>query len=63
MWCVGKMNSEQLDIELMIGLDDIAHNRMFTMTNGTFTPVTNYGRRNKKEKCYCKELRALGVRR
>ncbi|MGH7974850.1 MAG: hypothetical protein ACREBR_04945 [bacterium] len=52
-----------LDIEIMLGLDDIAHNRLYSHDGGDFIPVSNYGKRNHKEKCYCKELRKLGVRR
>ena len=57
------MKCESIDICIMIGLDDIAHNRLLKQVDGEFVRVTNYGRRNKKQHCYCKELRALGVRR
>jgi hypothetical protein len=52
-----------LDIDIMIGLDDVAHNRLSTKDEfDNFTPVANYGRRNKEYKCYCKILRKLGIR-
>jgi len=55
------MTNEEIDI--MIGLDDIAHNRLYSMdSKGNTTPVHGYGRRNKDYKCYCKELRELGIR-
>ena len=56
---------DNLDIEIMIGLDDFAHNRLYSMNldTGESIPVPNWGRRNYNEKCYCKELRKLGVRR
>jgi hypothetical protein len=54
----------ELEIELMLGLDDLAHNRMLTMNDdGSFTKVSNYGKRNKKERCYCAELKRLGIKR
>lgn len=57
------MDSEE--ISLMIGLDDLAHNRAYDMNLETIesTPVRNWGKRNFNYKCYCKELRKLGVRR
>jgi hypothetical protein len=52
------------DIHIMLGLDDLAHNRLGTMEkDGTFVPVSNYGQRNYKEKCYCAILKRLGVKR
>ena len=53
-----------LDIDIMLGLDDLAHNRLYTLNDdNSTTPVANYGRRNKDEKCYCKILKELGVHR
>lgn len=53
-----------LDIDIMLGLDDIAHNRLsIRHEDGSFSKVPNYGKRNLKEKCYCKILRELGVKR
>jgi hypothetical protein len=53
----------QLEIELMRGLDDLAHNRLSTMNDdGSFTKVSNYGKCNLKEKCYCAELKRLGIK-
>lgn len=43
--------------KIMEGLDDIAHNRMWHSKNGKLVKVDNYGLRNVKEKCYCKELK------
>lgn len=55
----------EMEVEIMIGLDDIAHNRLYTMNldSGESKPVANYGKRNRAERCYCKELKQLGVRR
>lgn len=54
----------ELDIEVMLGLDDLAHNRLYTMEgDGSFTPVGYYGTRNRNEECYCKLLRKLKVQR
>lgn len=52
------------DIDIMLGLDDIAHNRLYSLNldTGESKPVANYGRRNRAERCYCKELRKLGIR-
>jgi len=47
----------------MVGLDDIAHNRLYTMVDGEFVEVSNYGKRNRNAECYCEILRKLGVRR
>lgn len=52
-----------LDIDIMIGLDDLAHNRLYHSVNGKMVQVDNYGMRNRNETCYCKELKRLGVRR
>lgn len=52
-----------LDIDIMIGLDDLAHNRMYQSVNGKMQQVNNYGRRNKNEVCYCKELKRLRIKR
>ena len=56
---------DDLKIEIMIGLDDFAHNRIYIMDLETCesTPAKNWGRRNPDSKCYCKILRKLGVRR
>jgi hypothetical protein len=55
----------ELEIDILLGLDDIAHNRLYNMDldTGASIPVSNYGRRNRNEKCYCKLLRKLGVSR
>lgn len=57
------MNNEEISV--MIGLDDLAHNRLYNMDleTGESTPASNWGKRNPDQKCYCKELRKLGVRR
>lgn len=56
------MDNEEIDV--MCGLDDLAHNRLSTMeADGSFTPVPNYGQRNYKERCYCAILKKLGVKR
>ena len=52
-----------LEIDLMLGLDDLAHNRLYSSVNGKMQQVNNYGRRNKNEKCYCKELKRLRIKR
>jgi hypothetical protein len=41
------------------GLDDIAHNRLLHWNRETdkFRKVKNYGKRNKKAKCYCKMIK------
>jgi hypothetical protein len=57
------MSELGIDIDIMLGLDDIAHNRLYTTINDEWVPVPNYGRRNPDAKCYCKELKRLGVRR
>ena len=57
------MKDESVEISIMVGLDDMAHNRLYDMVNDEFIRVANYGRRNPDSKCYCKELRKLGVRR
>jgi len=54
---------DDIEISVMIGLDDLAHNRLYSMENGEFTRCPNWGKRNPDKKCYCKELRKLGVRR
>lgn len=56
---------DELEISIMIGLDDMAHNRLYSMDleTGESTPARNWGKRNPDSKCYCKELRKLGVRR
>jgi len=56
---------DELEISIMIGLDDMAHNRLYSMNldTGESIPAPNWGRRNPDQKCYCKELRKLGVRR
>jgi len=53
----------ELDIDVMLGLDDLAHNRLLEEVNGKFVPISGYGRRNMKEKCYCRILKRLGVKR
>jgi hypothetical protein len=53
----------ELDIDIMLGLDDIAHNRMYEQKNEEFIPIPNYGKRNPKEKCYCMILKRLGIKR
>lgn len=57
------MKCESLEIYLMLGMDDIAHNRLLRKEGDKFVRVKNYGKRNKKEKCYCAELKKRGVRR
>lgn len=52
-----------LDVDTMLGLDDIAHNRLYVFKDNTFVQVANYGKRNEKERCYCKELARFGVKR
>ena len=49
----------------MVGLDDLAHNRLYLMNfnTGEFLPASNWGKRNYNEKCYCKELKKLGINR
>jgi hypothetical protein len=56
---------DNIEISVMIGLDDLAHNRLYSMNldTGESIPASNWGKRNPDEKCYCKELRKLGVRR
>lgn len=55
----------ELEVDLLMGLDDMAYNRLYTMDleTGESIQVDNYGRRNRGEKCYCKLLRKLGIRR
>jgi hypothetical protein len=57
-------NRPALEINILIGLDDMAHNRLHEvdMDTGKSTPVSNYGKRNRKLRCYCKELKKLGVK-
>ena len=57
------MRDHPVYICIMLGMDDIAHNRLLTKTKNGFVRVPNYGKRNKKEKCYCAELKKLGVKR
>jgi len=53
-----------LEIEILLGLDDMAHNRLYSMVgDGEFVQVSNYGRRNPDAKCYCKLLKRLGITR
>jgi len=55
-----------LEISIMCGLDDLAHNRLLTPCKGRrgeYVRVPNYGKRNKNEKCYCAILKKLGVKR
>lgn len=56
---------DELEINIMIGLDDMAHNRLYSMNldTGESIPAPNWGKRNYTKKCYCKELRKMGVRR
>lgn len=53
----------ELEIDIMLGLDDAAHNRLYEVVGKKFRPVKNYGRRNYNEKCYCAILKKLGVKR
>jgi hypothetical protein len=52
----------ELEIDIMLGLDDIAHNRMYEVVGKKHVPVRNYGKRNLREKCYCAILRKLRVK-
>lgn len=47
------------EIEFLEAFDDIAHNRLLEMKNGKFKKIKNYGKRNKKARCYCKEVKSL----
>jgi hypothetical protein len=47
----------------MLGQDDIAHNRLLKKTKDGFVRIPGYGKRNKKETCYCAELKRLGIKR
>lgn len=55
---------DDFELCLLEGLDDIAHNRLLTSDKRlkSFTPVKNYGKRNKEAKCYCKEIASRRVR-
>lgn len=44
---------------VMQGLDDIAHNRLLKGWPGKFKRIKGYGRRNRKAKCRCREIRRL----
>lgn len=49
------MTKKKLEREIMRGLDDLAHNRLWTgVLEGKRKKVKNYGKRNKKYPCYCK---------
>lgn len=51
----------EFDLALYEGFDDIAHNRLLTWDKktDTFKQVPTYGKRNKKVRCFCKEIRKL----
>jgi hypothetical protein len=53
----------ELEIDIMLGLDDLAHNRAYKRIDGKLVPVPNWGKRNPKDKCYCEILKRLGVKR
>ena len=57
------MSNLPVEIKVMLGLDDIAHNRLLTKVGEQFVPVHNYGKRNKGYRCYCKRLKQLGIKR
>ena len=52
-----KQEYTDFEWDLILGLDDLAHNRLLTGSiGGKMKKIRNYGRRNKEHKCYCKEL-------
>lgn len=54
------------DLPILLGLDDIAHNRLLRPRKGSkgeYVRVKNYGKRNKKEKCYCEIIKKLTGKR
>lgn len=59
-----KKEYSELEISVLLGLDDIAHNRLYNMNmdTGESIPAPNWGRRNPETECYCNLLRKLGVR-
>ena len=57
------MSNYSIEVKIMLGMDDIAHNRLLSKVGDRFVRVPNYGKRNKRERCYCKELKRLGIRR
>jgi len=52
-----------LEIDIMLGLDDLAHNRFYEVVGKKTIPASNWGKRNLQEKCYCSILKKLGVKR
>ena len=59
---MNKKTFSKVEISIMRGLDDLAHNRLSGMVKGEWQRVPNYGKRNKDYKCYCSILRELGAR-
>ena len=57
------MSRYSVEISIMMGMDDIAHNRLLKKVGGKFVRVKNYGKRNKDARCYCAELNRLGIGR
>lgn len=56
-----KMSKRQID--LLLGLDDLAHTRLLTSNKDwtKFKKIAGYGKRNKEYTCYCRALRKLRV--
>jgi len=48
-----------LNTGILLGLDDIAHNRLFELVKGKYVKVANYGKRDSTERCYCLNLNVL----
>lgn len=51
------MSKLKLTKKILLGLDDIAHNRLYRFPKGKPVKVKNYGKRMKGIRCYCKELK------
>lgn len=62
---MSRSDYSELEIDVLLGLDDLAHNRLYSMDleTGESTPALNWGRRNPDATCYCRLLKKLGVSR
>lgn len=46
-------------LDILLGMDDIAHNNLLTKKGKKWVKIKNYGKLNPDEICYCDQLKDL----